>query len=308
MSSPLIITVLKGGPSAERDVSLRSGAAVTRSLRSLGYLVYEVDPLPGDLRIPKGTQAVFLALHGTYGEDGAVQSELEELGLPYTGCGVAASLFAFDKVITKRRCLIAGLPTARFEVFNTNTASWPLGWHLPAILKPTRQGSSVGLHFINVPSEFPHALTSTLHHGGEALLEEQILGREITVAVLGETALPIVEVRPKTGAYDYSNKYTPGCTDYFCPAEFDTQTMRTVQEVALRAFSAIGGRDYGRIDMIVQTCGSPVILEVNTLPGMTETSLFPKAAAAAGIDFPSLCQQMLEMALNRSVNRSIKPL
>lgn len=308
MSSPQIITVLKGGPSAERDVSLRSGAAVARALRSLGYLVHEVDPLPGDLRIPKGTQAVFLALHGTYGEDGSVQSELEELGLPYTGCGVAASIFAFDKVITKRRCLNAGLPTARFEVFNTNTALWPLEWHLPAILKPTRQGSSVGLHFINIPSEFPHALASTLHHGGEALLEERILGREITVAVLGETALPIVEVRPKTGSYDYSNKYTPGCTDYFCPADFDTQSLRTIQEMALRAFSAIGGRDYGRIDMIVQTDGSPVILEVNTLPGMTETSLFPKAAAAAGIDFPSLCQQMLEMALNRSVNRSIKPL
>ena len=157
MSSPLHITVLRGGPSAEREVSLRSGAAVTSALKSLGYHVDELDPIPGDLQIPAGTQVVFLALHGTYGEDGTVQSELEELGLPYTGCGVSASLYAFDKILTKRRCLKAGVATAPFERFIDASAGWPEGWQTPVVLKPTRQGSSVGLQFVDRIEDFPRA-------------------------------------------------------------------------------------------------------------------------------------------------------
>lgn len=303
MSSPLKIAVLLGGPSAEREVSLRSGAAVAGALRSLGHAVTEVDPVPGDLSVPAGTDVVFLALHGTYGEDGTVQSELEELGVPYTGCGVAASLFAFDKVVTKRRCLKAGVPTAKFAVFNSASTIWPADWQPPVVLKPTRQGSSVGLQFVDRAEDFPRQLAESLRFGGEVVMEERIVGRETTVGILDGRALPIVEVRPKAGAYDYANKYTAGRTEYFCPADVDAATTARIQQAALGAFHAIGGRDYARVDVMVRADGSPVVLEVNTLPGMTETSLLPKAAAAAGIGFPQLCQRMIELALNRAPRR-----
>jgi len=299
MTDPFHITVLRGGPSAEREVSLRSGAAVARALRSLGHRVDEVDPLPGDLRIPPGTRAVFLALHGTYGEDGTVQSELEELGLPYTGCGVSASLYAFDKILTKRRCLRAGVPTARFERFIDAASPWPEGWNPPVVLKPVRQGSSVGLRFVDRVEDFSRSLGESLGHGGEVLMEERIVGRETTVGILDGSPLPIVEVRPKSGSYDYTNKYTAGRTEYFCPADFDPRVTCAIQEAAMSAFEAIGGRDYARVDVMVRPDGSPVVLEVNTLPGMTETSLLPKAAAAAGIGFPELCGRMVRSALSR---------
>jgi D-alanine-D-alanine ligase len=296
----MTITVLLGGPSAEREVSLRSGAAVAKALRARGHTVHEVDPLPGALALPVGTEAVFLALHGTYGEDGTVQAELEPLGVPYTGCGVAASLFAFDKIVTKRRCLAAGVPTAKFVVFNSASAPWPEGWQPPVVLKPTRQGSSVGLQFVDRVEDFPRQLAESLRFGGEVVMEERIVGRETTVGILGGQALPIVEVRPKAGSYDYTNKYTAGRTEYFCPAEFDPATTARIQAAALGAFHAIGGRDYARVDVMVRPDGSPVVLEVNTLPGMTETSLLPKAAAAVGIDFASLCERMVELARKRA--------
>ena len=303
MTPPLHITVLRGGPSAEREVSLRSGAAVAQALRSLGHQVDEVDPIPGDLQIPAGTQVVFLALHGTYGEDGTVQSELEELGLPYTGCGVSASLYAFDKILTKRRCLKAGVPSARFERFIDASAPWPNGWKPPVVLKPTRQGSSVGLQFVDRIEDFPSALAESLGHGGEVLMEERIVGRETTVGILDGSPLPVVEVRPKSGSYDYANKYTAGRTEYFCPADFEAAVTAQIQQAALAAFHAVGGRDYARVDVMVQPDGSPVVLEVNTLPGMTETSLLPKAAAAAGIPFPQLCERMVQLALRRQPTR-----
>ena len=302
MSTPLHITVLRGGPSAEREISLRSGAAVASALRSLGHHVDEVDPIPGDLQIPAGTQVVFLALHGTYGEDGTVQSELEELGLLYTGCGVSASLYAFDKILTKRRCLRAGVGTARFERFINTSAQWPEGWQTPVVLKPTRQGSSVGLQFVDRVEDFSRALAEALGHGGEVLMEERIVGRETTVGILEGLALPVVEVRPKSGSYDYTNKYTAGRTDYFCPADFKPAVTHQIQQSALAAFHAIGGRDYARVDVMVRPDGSPVVLEVNTLPGMTETSLLPKAAAAAGLSFPQLCDRMVRLALRRQAN------
>jgi len=296
MARPLTIAVLLGGPSAEREVSLRSGAAMAKALRSLGHVVHEVDPSPGALDLPGGTDVAVLALHGTYGEDGTVQAELEQLGVPYTGCGVAASLFAFDKVVTKRRCIAAGVPTADFAVFNS-VAEWPEGWQPPVVLKPTRQGSSVGLQFVDATADFSRSLAESLRFGGEVVMEKRIVGRETTVGILDGQALPVVEVRPKQGAYDYANKYTAGRTEYLCPAPFDAATTARIQEAALGAFRSIGGRDYGRVDVMVRADGSPVVLEVNTLPGMTETSLLPKAAAAAGIGFAELCQRMVDLAL-----------
>ena len=174
-----------------------------------------------------------------------------------------------------------------------------MGWNPPLVLKPVRQGSSVGLQFVERVEQWPGALAESLRHDTEVLMEEKIVGRECTVGILGDRALPIVEVRPKSGVYDYRTKYSVGATEYFCPAPFDEATTRRVQDVALGAFRAIGGRDYSRVDVMVRANGEPVVLEVNTLPGMTETSLLPKAAAAAGIGYAELCQRMVDLALRR---------
>jgi D-alanine-D-alanine ligase len=302
MPEKLTITVMLGGPSAEREVSLRSGAAVATALRTLGHKVHELDPRDETWVLSPETDAVFLALHGTYGEDGTVQSRLEERGVPYTGCDPAASRIGFDKVLTKQRLLSTGVPTARYAVFDSFVGDWPSGWNPPVVLKPVCQGSSVGLQFVERTADWAKALTEALRYDSRVLMEEKIVGRECTVGILGEEALPIVEVRPKLGAYDYRNKYTAGCTEYLCPAPFPVGTTAQIQMAALAAFRAIGGRDYGRIDVMVRPNGEPVVLEVNTLPGMTETSLFPKAAAAAGLSYAQLCQRMIDLALKHSTH------
>ena len=300
MTQALHITVMRGGPSAEREVSLRSGAAVAAALRSLGHRVTELDPRADDWILPPDTDVVFLALHGTYGEDGTVQQRLEDLGVPYTGCGPAASRTAFDKVLTKQRCVAAGVPTARFAVFASADAPWPAGWEPPVVLKPVRQGSSVGLQFVDRVEQWPAALREALKFDTEVLLEERIGGRETTVAILDDVALPVVEVRPHTGVYDYQSKYTKGATEYFCPAELPTDVTARVQAAARGALAAVGGGDYARVDVMIRASGEPVVLEVNTLPGMTETSLFPKAAAAAGLSYPAVCQRMVDLAWRRA--------
>jgi len=299
MKGGLNITVMLGGPSAEREVSLRSGAQVAAALRSLGNRVRELDPKDPDWKLPEPTDVVFLALHGTYGEDGTVQKRLDELGVPYTGCDAEASRVGFDKILTKHRCVAAGVPTAKFIVLESVSASWPMGWDPPVVLKPAKQGSSVGLQFVERVGDWSKALTEAFRFDSQVLMEEKIAGRECTVGILGDKTLPIVEVRPKTGIYDYQTKYTAGTTEYFCPAPFDVATSEKVRSAALGAFKAIGGRDYSRVDVIVKSSGEPVVLEVNTLPGMTETSLLPKAAAAAGIGYADLCQRMVDLALKR---------
>jgi D-alanine-D-alanine ligase len=299
MRENLNITVMLGGPSAERDVSLRSGAAVASALRSLGHAVTEVDPEKGKFTLPDATDVVLLALHGTYGEDGTVQEQLEKLGVPYTGCDAEASRIAFDKVLTKERCVAAGIPTPKFLVVDSVDTPWPMGWKPPVVVKPVRQGSSVGLQFVERVADWAGALGEALRYDAQLLVEDRIAGRETTVGILEGKALPVVEVRPKSGVYDHRSKYTIGATQYYCPADFDTETTARIQEVALGAFRAIGGRDYARVDVMVREIGEPMVLEVNTLPGMTETSLLPKAAAAAGINYAELCQRMVELALKR---------
>jgi D-alanine-D-alanine ligase len=301
MSDKLNITVMLGGPSAEREVSLRTGKAVANALRSVGHDVHELDPVDDTWKLPLGTDVVFLALHGTYGEDGTVQQQLETLGVPYTGCGVEASRLAFDKVLTKERCLAAGVPTARHLVLSNANTPWPTGWQPPLVIKPVRQGSSVGLQFVHEVGEWSAALAESLKFDSEVLVEEKIVGRETTVGILDDQPLAVVEVRPKQGGFDYQNKYTAGRTEYFCPADFDAATTARIQAAALGAFRAVGGRDYARVDVMVRPDGSPVVLEVNTLPGMTETSLLPKAAAVAGLNYAQLCQKMIELALRRAV-------
>ncbi len=300
MTRKLNITVMLGGPSAEREVSLRTGAAVAKALRSLGHEVTEVDPRDGTFVLPAKTDVVFLALHGTYGEDGTVQRELEKLGVPYTGCNPEASRIGFDKVLTKKKCVEKGVPTARFEILDSAQTPWPKGWQPPVVLKPVRQGSSVGLQFVNDVSEWPEKLTEAFKFDTQVLMEEKIIGRETTVGILDDKPLPVVEVRVKQGNFDYKNKYTAGASEHFCPADFDAATTRKIQEAAVGAFKAIGGRDYSRVDVMVKPNGDPVVLEVNTLPGMTELSLLPDAAKVAGLSYAELCQRMVDLALRRS--------
>jgi D-alanine-D-alanine ligase len=306
MSRKLNITVMLGGPSAEREVSLRTGAAVAKALRSLGHEVSELDPQTPEWTLSPKAEVVFLALHGTYGEDGTVQKQLDQLGVPYTGCDAEASRIAFDKMLTKQSCLEHGVPTAKFVMVNAAATPFPEEFSPPLVVKPVRQGSSVGLQFVERLADWPGALKASLQFDSEVLVEEKIVGRETTVGILGGNALPIVEVRPKAGSYDYQNKYTPGATEYFCPADFDAATAKRIQDAALGAFKAVGGRDYARVDVMVRPDGSPVVLEVNTLPGMTETSLLPKAAAAAGMNYAELCQKMVDLALARKTAAVLK--
>jgi D-alanine-D-alanine ligase len=296
------LVVMLGGPSAEREVSLKSGAGVVKALRSRGHEVVELDPRE-PWKLPEDTDAVFLALHGTYGEDGTVQSELEKLGVPYTGCDAAASRIGFDKFLTKQRCVDAGVPTAKFVVVDSPEAPWPAGWEPPVVLKPVRQGSSVGLQFVERVADWNRALAEALRYDSRVLVEEKIIGRECTVGILGNQALPVAEVCISTAINDYTTKYSPGLSETICPAEFDETTTRRIQQAALAAFKAIGARDYSRVDVMVRPNGDPVVLEVNTLPGMTELSLLPRAAAAVGIGYAELCERMVEMALQRSTRQ-----
>ena len=296
----LNITVMLGGPSAERDVSLRSGAAVAQALRSLGHRVQELDPAQPGWTLPTPTDVVFLALHGTYGEDGVVQVELEALGVPYTGCGPEASRLAFDKALTKERFLRDGVPTARHLVIDSPAAAWPKGWSPPVVVKPVRQGSSVGLQMVDHAGQWSAALAESFRYDSQVLVEEKILGRETTVGILEGRALPVTEIRVKQGPNSYENKYTPGRSQHFCPADFDAATTARIQAAAVDAFHAVGGRDYARVDVMVRPNGDPVVLEVNTLPGMTELSIMPEAAAAAGLNYAALCQHMVDLALARN--------
>ncbi len=302
----LNITVMYGGDSAERAISIKSGTAVAAALSSLGHNVFEVDPADPDWVIPAGTDVVFLALHGAYGEDGKIQEQLEHTGIPYTGCGVEASRIGFDKVETKKRCIQNNIPTARFFTLDSPRAEFPPDFPLPLVIKPVRQGSSVGLQIVEDREQWKLALAKAFEFDSAVIVEEFIRGREVTVAILDDEALPVVEIRPKSGRYDFTSKYTVGATEYICPANFDSCTTKKIQDAAIGVFKAIGGRDYARVDIIVREDGTPVVLEINTLPGMTETSLFPKAALAKGISYPQLCQRMIELALRRSSSRVTK--
>lgn len=300
MNRRLRVVVMMGGFSAERDVSLRSGLAVAAALRSLGHDVVELDVRGPDWELPPDVDVVFLALHGTYGEDGTVQRRLDELGVVYTGSDAESSRLAFDKVLTKERCVRAGIPTPRFAVLEDPRVERPAWLGGALVLKPARQGSSVGLQFVDEPGEWPRAVQEAFKYDTKVVVEERICGREVTVGILGGDALPVVEVRPRSGRYDYQSKYTAGATEYVCPARFDAEQTARIQGAALAVFGALGCRDYGRVDIMVGPDDVPYVLEVNTLPGMTATSLLPKAAAAAGLSYERLCERMLELALARA--------
>jgi D-alanine-D-alanine ligase len=289
------LAVLKGGPGSERDVSLRSGASVAAALRAAGAQVDEIEVLGTEVSIPKGTELVFNLIHGTFGEDGSLQELLEKLGIPYTGEGVVESRTAFDKILTKRALVKSSVPTPVFEILKAGERpSLPL----PMVIKAPRQGSSVGVHLVRDASAIEAALADCLQHGAEILVEELVAGRELTVGVIGDQVLPVIEIRPNDGFYDYTNKYTKGATEYLVPAPLSPSETAIVQETALAAVKALGLRVYSRVDILL-AAGGPTVLEINTIPGMTETSLLPKAAAAAGLDFTALCCRIAAQSLAR---------
>lgn len=288
------IAVLMGGFSKEREVSLRSGKAVARGLRQAGYQVAEVDVTGPDFALPEDLQAVFIALHGEYGEDGAVQERLEALGLPYTGSGPTASRLAFDKILSKQVMLANGLPTPDYEVLRPGGRRT---MRLPAVVKPPRQGSSFGVYRVLRESEWPAALEEALIYNGEVIVEKFIPGRELTVGIVGGQALPVVEIRAPDSNYDYRAKYTQGVTEYLAPAPLPESIGRRCRDLAMQTFQALGGRGFGRVDFRMREDGDLFVLELNTIPGFTETSLLPKAAAAAGMPFADLCRQITELAL-----------
>jgi D-alanine-D-alanine ligase len=290
---PKKIAVLKGGLSAERDVSLRSGAAAAEALRTGGFDVTEVTVEGSDFTVPAGTELAFLALHGTFGEDGQVQDILEARGIPYTGANAQVSRIAFDKEKTKEKFRAAGVPTPEGQLVGSVDE---VTLSLPLFVKPNEQGSSVGTHPATTREELAAALADALKFGPRALVERFIRGRELTVGVLGEQALPIVEIHPLDGFYDYTNKYTKGRTEYFCPALLPDEITRVIQRHALAAHQSLGRTVYSRIDFLLEKDINPYCLEVNTLPGMTATSLLPKAAAAVGLSFPEMCRRIIELS------------
>jgi D-alanine-D-alanine ligase len=286
------VVVLMGGPSAEREVSLRSGAAVARGLAQAGYTVTAIDTKGPPVELPPGTEAVFIAIHGEYGEDGRLQSELDRLGIPYVGPGSAASMASFDKLMTKERLETAHIRTPRWaKVRRGSKPPFPL----PLVVKPARQGSSIGISRVFRDAEWRPALRKALVHG-ESFAEEFIAGRELTVGIVGDSTLPVVEIVAPDDWYSYDNKYTKGACRYDVPASLDADIEERCRAVALRTFQALECRGMARVDLRLASDGELFVLEINTIPGFTETSLLPKAAAAGGIDFAALCHRILDMA------------
>jgi D-alanine-D-alanine ligase len=288
------VAVLKGGPSAEREVSLRSGAAVAAGLRQAGYKVAEIDVVAPRLELPEGIEAVFVALHGEYGEDGRVQQELVDMGIPYTGGGPDASRAAFDKRLTKRLLFTAGVPTPAYELL---TAAGDRTLPLPLVVKPPCQGSTIGISRVVREADWEAGFAAAREFGEEVLVEEYIEGRELTVGLVCGETLPVVEIAAPDGWYDYGAKYTSGVTEYHVPAALTDAEAALCSDLGRRTFEALGMRGLGRVDLRLSAQGRALVLELNSIPGFTETSLLPKAAAAAGINFSELCDRIMRSAV-----------
>ena len=296
---PKKIAVLMGGPGSERDVSLATGRGVSKALRSLGAEVVDVDVRDEQFALPKDVDFAFITIHGTFGEDGQLQKILEERGVPYTGDGVEGSRAAFDKILSKEK----------FREHNVVTPEWEIveaGHHptisIPLVVKAPRQGSTVGVVIVKDASELDSAMAEAGKYDRKLLIEQFVPARELTIGVLGDQALPILEIIPKGGFYDFNNKYpflnpqAGGAAEHVCPAKIDPAKTKEIQEQALRAFRALGLVVYGRVDVLLSDSGESFVLEANTIPGMTEASLLPEAAAAAGIGYVDLCARIIALS------------
>jgi D-alanine-D-alanine ligase len=301
MLANMKIAVLMGGPGSERQVSLASGNAVLKALLGLGLDAVGVDVAGTALDLPAGTALAFNVIHGTFGEDGQLQQALEDRGIPYTGAGVASSRTAFDKNLAKAAFVAAGVPTPRAQILDVSSGPSLPSFCAPFVVKPPREGSSVGVHIVRDPARAMAAIEDAAKYGNDILVEEFIEGRELTVGILDDQALPVVHIAPRDGFYDMSNKYPwmsgGKGSDYYCPADLDAATTRAVQEAALAAHRSLGVEIYSRVDVLLDSANRPFVLEANTIPGMTETSLLPKAAAAFGIPFPELCATIARLSL-----------
>jgi len=301
------IAVLMGGRSAEREVSLNTGEQVAGALSSLGHAVETIDT--GDpgfiVSLQHGAfDAAFICLHGRYGEDGTVQGLLELLDIPYVGSGVLASALAMDKVMSKHFFLLAEIPTPEYVVLHADEP-YDLEGIVRAVgpksvVKPANEGSAIGVSIVHEPAELPAAIEAAFAYDTHVLIERFIPGVEVTVGVLGNrelVALPTLEIVPEHEFYDYESKYVPGMSRHIIPARVSDQIAQECQRVSVEAHRVLGCRGLSRADTIVSEDGTVYLLEVNTIPGMTSTSLLPDAARAAGIEFPQLCEHLVELAL-----------
>jgi D-alanine-D-alanine ligase len=301
MDNNLLIAVLMGGPGSEREVSLASGNAVLEALKGEALNAVSVDVAGNTIDLPEGTGLCFNAIHGTFGEDGELQTILEEMKMPYTGAGIESSQVAFDKVASKEIFVAHNVPTPASEIINCSDGVKLPEMPLPYVVKPPREGSSVGVHIVHNEAEAMVAMEDAAKYGDEVLVEQYVDGLELTVGVLDGVALPIVHIAPRDGFYDMKNKYPwmsgDGGTDYYCPAELDEATTVAVQDAALAAHCALGVEIYSRVDVLLDKEGNPYVLEANTIPGMTASSLLPKAAKVAGYDFGPLCEKIADLSL-----------
>jgi len=308
------VGVLLGGRSAEREVSLNSGEAVYQALLSRGYQAVKIDPVedPAGRIQAAAIDVAFLALHGRWGEDGTMQGLLELLDIPYTGSGVLASALAMDKVATKKILLHEDIPTPVFAAFDRSDVRRE-GYDgvrdrllrqlsLPVVIKPATEGSTIGITFVHRDEDIVPGLQEAFGRSPRVLVEKFVAGMEVTASILGNdepVALPLIEIVSASGVYDYDAKYTPGMSQHIIPPRLPEDVQARARELALAAYRAVGCRGLARVDAIVDEGGGVSVLEVNTLPGMTGTSLFPDAARAAGIEFPDLVEKLVNLALER---------
>jgi D-alanine-D-alanine ligase len=294
------VAVLCGGTSAEREISLKSGQAVLAALQSRGVDAHAYDPAKRPLHLlrAEGFQRAFVILHGRGGEDGTVQGELELLGIPYTGSGVLASALGMDKWRSKLVWRGADLPVPDYALLDeaSDLAAVEKQLGLPLFVKPANEGSSVGISKVKAPGQLAKAYQEAAKHDKLVLAERFLGGGEYTVAILGERPLPVIRIVPATEFYDYEAKYFRDDTRYLCPCGLPPHQEARMQALALKAFQVLGCRGWGRVDVLLDEEGDPHLLEINTAPGMTDHSLVPMAARAAGIDFPDLCLKVLELA------------
>ncbi|MCH3951485.1 MAG: D-alanine--D-alanine ligase [Acidaminococcus sp.] len=302
------VAVVMGGPSKEREISLVTGNAIAEALKSKGYDVVTIDLDPKNFQkqvAESGATVVFNAIHGLYGEDGHVQGALEMMGIPYTGSGLLASALAMDKVYTKRLFVQQNVPTApclfitRGEADIKKRIMDKLG--LPVVIKPATQGSSIGVSIVRSEEELDEALNNSFQYDDRILAEAFFTGTEVAAGVMmGEDgkpiAMPLVYIEPLQGYYDYHNKYTAGATKHTCPAPISAELTKKLQKIGVDAYMALGCSGVARVDLIVAKDESCIVLEVNTIPGMTPTSLVPHAAEAMGLSFPDLCEKILKTA------------
>ncbi len=290
---------MMGGLSREREISLKTGKAILRALAEKGYAVIPID-VGNDIAeklIKEKIEYAFLALHGRFGEDGTIQGMLELMKIPYTGSGVLASALAMDKIMSKKFFLCGKIPTPRFEVFRRDEIKKDqpkkISLPLPVVVKPAREGSTIGISIVRREEDLSPALKEAGEYDKEILIEEFLRGKEITVGILEDIPLPIIEIVPKSGFYDYRSKYTKGETQYIVPARVGREKYLYAQEISLKAFQTLGCAGIARVDLMTDENENPFVIDVNTMPGMTETSLLPKAANYAGISFEDLVERIL---------------